>query len=202
MKFFTKNEAIGVGVILSVIVVISFFNFRVSLRRARDAQRRADLGAISNALHEYKEDYGFVPPATDEGKILACKGNNFDEVMNEMKELEKFDRNIFFSGLRACEWGQDGLLDLTKVNTPSYIKIISRDPHHDQGTRYLYLSNLNRFQIYAYLEGEESEDGYSKMIVERVLKCGDKICNFGKSLNITPVEISIEEYELQLQKEK
>jgi len=196
MKPFTKNELVGVFVILVTVFVVTGFNLRVSLRRARDAQREGDAGEISNVLSKFFADYGFFPPSED-GKIKMCKGTNFDSVMKEVENERPFDRELFFSGLRGCEWGKDGIEDLLDPTAPAYIKTLPSDPKQDEGITYYYLSNTNRFQIYVYLEGEKEESVYTPGIVARNLPCGNKVCSFGKSYAV-PVDKSIEDYEKEL----
>ncbi|MBU0570044.1 hypothetical protein KKB40_04690 [Patescibacteria group bacterium] len=199
MKSFTKNELTGVTIILLAIALATGVNLRLALRRARDAQRRADLGAVSNALHEFFEDFGFFPPA-ENGKIKACKGTNFDTILAEVTSQEQFDRDRFFEGLVPCRWGNDSLNDLGLFSdeAKTYLKSIPVDPKKNEGGDYIYLSNTKRFQIYSYLEGENSEEGYDMSIVGRDLMCGNKVCSFGKTYTDTPLDKSIEEYELEL----
>ncbi len=198
MKPFTKNELKGVGIILIAIVLLSLVNFNIALRRSRDVQRRQDLGAISNALNKYYKEFGFFPLSADNGQIKACKGDNFDELVASLNIEEEFDTQAFLSGLVPCVWGKDGLRDLGDDNHPPYMKTIPVDPRQDEGIVYRYLSNGKRYQIYSYLEGENDEIGFTQKIVERNLKCGYQVCNFGKSFGKTPLEKSIEEYENEL----
>ncbi len=197
MKPFSKNEVFAVLGILFFIFVLTFLNMQVSLRKARDSQRRADLGEIANALRRYQNDFGFYPPSKD-GKILACKGSDFDSGWNEIKNDKEFDQEKFFNLLVPCEWGKDPLKDVTDEAYPPYLKVIPGDPKGNKGISYLYLSNTKRFQIYAYLEGKEKEIGYDKSVVARSLFCGQGyVCSFGKSYGV-PLDISIEEYEREL----
>jgi len=106
MKPFSKQELIGVTLIFIVVFGLTFIGLQASIRRSRDVQRKADLGAISDALHKFQEEFGFFPPS-DGRKIRACKGNNFNEILTEIKDTETFDRELFFQGLRACEYGVD-----------------------------------------------------------------------------------------------
>lgn len=192
MKPFTKNEITGIFLILLAVFLATFFNMQIAIRRARDAQRREDLGNIADALESYHGDFGFFPPVVD-GKILACKGDNFEEVHNKLLEEKQFDRELFFQGIRACEWGKDTLENpLTGV---IYLPVIPGDSQKDDGVNYYYLSNTQRFQVYTYLEGGIDETGYDAGIVRRDLPCGVKICNFGKAYGSTPVDQSIEDYE-------
>jgi len=198
MKAFTKNEILGVFGIFAVVFVVTWFNLQVSLRRARDAQRKGDAGEISNVLIKFFSDYGYFPPA-ENGKIKMCKGENFDQMLLEVKNKKPFDRELFFSGLRACDWGKDGIEDVLDTNSAPYIKTLPSDPKTEDGTSYFYLSDTERFQLFVYLEGESDESGYDTRIVARNLACGNKICSFGKSYAV-PVEKSIEEYKEELLK--
>lgn len=197
MKPFSKNETFAVTAILLFTFIITFYNLNISLRRSRDAQRRSDIGAIANALNKYHDDFGFFPPSK-EGKIAACKGNDFDVGWEELKKNEKFDENKFFELLVSCQWGKDKLADVTDSNYPAYMNVIPGDPKGTEGLAYLYLSNTVRFQIFSYLEGKSDEIGYDESIVKRGLTCGVGFtCSFGKSY-ASPLDRSIEEYENEL----
>lgn len=201
MKFFTKEELIGVFLILFLVFSLTFRGLQKAQARARDAQRKADLGVISDALHSFYEAYGYFP-LSQEGKIKMCKGENFEKVLKKLQSEKVFDRNKFFEGLRGCEWGKDSFQDLLDENSPPFLKTIPSDPKANEGISYLYLSNTKRFQIYSYLEEELEDESYNRGIVERNLNCGVKICSFGKSFSDTPLDLSIEEYEEKLQVEK
>ena len=198
MKPFSRNEIIGVSIILLIIFGITYYNLQISLRRARDVQRRADISTIHEALLKYQNDFGFFPPATEDGKILACKGDNFKEVIAGLKEENRFD--VLKKGLRGCNWGEDAFRDVTDDSYPPYLERLPADPKANEGLAYLYLSDMKLFQLYAYLEGGSSEEGYRQGIVERNLICGTAICNFGKAYGDTPLEMSIEMYENELDK--
>ncbi|MGB6838984.1 MAG: hypothetical protein WBD86_00975 [Microgenomates group bacterium] len=77
MKFFSKQETLWIGIILFLIIVLSLFNFRISLRRARDAQRKGDIREYSRFLGRFQNEYGFIPTSLD-GKIVTCD-IKFDE---------------------------------------------------------------------------------------------------------------------------
>jgi hypothetical protein len=196
MKWFTKKESFGVSLIFLIVFCITFFNLNISLRRARDVQRMGDLGAISDALEKFYFEYGFFPPS-EGGRIKFCKASNFEAITAQVEEKGFFDRELFFQGLRACEWGIDPFNDVIN-NGESYMKTFPSDPKTSNGTYYYYLSNTKRYQIYSYLEGGESELGFSAGIVSRALPCGNKICSFGKSYADTALDKSIEDYEAEL----
>jgi hypothetical protein len=198
MKPFSKSEIIGVFLILVVVIIVTSINLKSSLRRARDAQRRADIGAVANVLGSIQKDFGFFPGSSD-GRIVFCKAENFGEVVSQIEEGE-LTQDDLLNGLRSCEWGKDGLSDLGVFETDerTYISKLPQDPKSDEGFSYNYLSDSKRFQLYAYLEGGNSEDGYNEGIVARHLMCGNKVCNFGKSYGGAPLDISIEDYEQNL----
>lgn len=186
MKFFTKEEALAVSLILLVIGTVSFFNFRVSLRRSRDLQRKSDIGAISDALIKYREDFGFLPLSSSDGKILACE------------PVTKEGQAIKFS---PCEWGKNKIADLTDPTYPPYISSLPIDPSSRQGVSYLYLSDGNFYQLFSALEGKDDSE-FNPKIEARRLMCGVKVCNFGKAYGKTPLDKSLEEYENELSIEK
>lgn len=198
MKSFSKNETIGVTVILGIVVLLTIYNFRIALRRSRDVQRRGDVSAITRALDEYHDDFGFFPLNSDEGKIKACRPDNYNDLLKELARKEEFDYGLYLNSLSACDYGKDSLKDLGDPSYVPYLETIPNDPESEKNISYLYLSNGERFQLYAYLEGESAEIGYNQGIVKRNLNCGSQICNYGKSLGETPLEKSIEEYENEL----
>jgi hypothetical protein len=197
MKPFTKKEIITVSLILFIIGLAIFPNMKAALRRARDAQRREDLGRLSEAINAYREKFSFVPPS-DNGLIKACKGNNFNDVILQLNKNKLFDKNLFFSGQVDCLWGQDALKNLMDDNISPYIKTLPLDPKYKDGINYLYLSDTNFYQVYIYLEGEKEENEYNEGVVKRNLLCGTKICNAGKAYTGVPLDRSLEEYEQEL----
>lgn len=184
MKFFDNSELKAILIIFAFLAVISTPNFVVSLRRARDAQRKADIGSIQDALFRYQADFGTFPPSI-EGKIAACEPVSY-------KDVAGIKTPVFSS----CDFGKSSLADLSDSSYPAYLKLIPNDPKKNEGRLYFYLSNGSKFQIYGALEGK-SEDEYDESIIKRGLKCGSFTCNFGKSSGKTPLNISIEEYEKQ-----
>ena len=177
----TKAEFFTVSLILLVVFSVSAFNFRIAIRKTRDSQRKSDVRAITEALNKYKDELGFYPESA-EGKIKACDGGKTD---------------LGITVFKACEWGRDSLSDLADPSYLPYLKVIPSDVHSDRGVSYYYLSNVERFQIYASLEGADEAE-YDPKIVSRKLPCGIKICNFGLSSGATPLERSIEEYENEI----
>lgn len=195
MKFFTKSELKIVGGVLVFLFIISIYNFQLALRRARDAQRKADLGEIEKALLAYHRDFGYFPPSNDEGEIIACFDGSIGDIEVPKDQAGNIDIRKYFEQFRGCEWGRDGLKDVTDPNYPAYSLRLPGDPEVMDGVRYKYISNLTRFQLYAHLEGKESEDEYKEEIEVRGLECGTAICNFGVAYGATPLDMTFEEYE-------
>lgn len=165
---FTKEESIWVIIILSSLFIVSFFNYRIAERKARDSQRKSDLRTISNALEAFYVEFGLFPKSA-ESKILACNAAIDQE------------GNWHFE---PCIWGKDIIFS---INLPI-------EPQSAQGASYNYQSNQKRYQLYASLEGND-EDEYNPKIEERNLNCGASVCNFGLSSFDIPLDKSIEEYE-------
>lgn len=187
MQSFTKEEIKKIGLILAILLLISFVNFRGSLRKARDAQRKADLTFLKEKLEEYKSETGYYPPAGADGRILACKG----EATIVNLEFKRLDNPT------TCKWGEDSLINYFSDTAKTIVSRIPVDPQNDTGVRYIYKSNSSRFQIYASLEGK-SEAEYNKKVEHLKIKCGTRICNFGKAFSDTPLDKSIQEYENEL----
>ncbi len=144
MKFFTKQETKVVIIILLVISIFSFFNFRLALRRARDNERKNDLGDITKLLDDYKNKNSLYPASL------------------------------------------------------SLLKNAPKDPGTPSGYSYQYYTDGKFFQIYASLEGPD-EPELDPKVIGRNIKCGNFICNFGKTSGTdVPLDKSLEEYENEL----
>lgn len=192
MKFFTKREGIITIIILLLISIVSFQNFKVALRRERDATRKADVGNLLNSLGRYYDDFGFYPPSTPDGRIIACKKDGVekpDKITLTEKDLETKLKSIF----APCDWGKDSLRDVFDDTYPAYIGTLPADPDTDKGVRYMYFSDTQHIQIYVSLEGVDEAE-YSPAVVQRNLNCGNRICNFGRASGSVPVDRSLEQY--------
>ena len=176
-------------VILLALVIVSYPNFQISLRRARDAQRKNDIGILANGLAKFADDFGSYPLSSPDGKILAC-----NPLISQVGKQVKVDFD-------PCEWGKDALGDPFGNTTSSYIANLPFDPKASEGLAYFYISNGKRFQIYAHLEGKDEAENDPKIAFRNII-CGNKICNFGRASGDTPLDKSLEEYENELLKEK
>ena len=191
MKFFNKEQIKTVGIILFLIAFISFFNFRVSIRRARDNQRKNDLGTLQSALESYHNATSTFPLSSSDGKILACKGD--DTYFDEEKQI--------WVNIKACDWGKNDLADFSDPHSPVFMSPIPTDPKNLDGISFIYLSNGKRYQLLAHLEGKDEAE-YNPKVEARAIMCGNEICNYARAFSKTPLDISIGEYENQLLEEK
>ncbi len=191
MRFFKKEEVIAILVIFGVLVAVSIPNFSLSIKRARDASRKDDMGSLQAALNSYFKDFGEFPGSTSDGRIVGCKAPG--------SVVKKDAQGKLIVDFIPCEWGKDGLADPTDGSRPAYISPIPNDPQAATGLKYFYISDGSRYQIYGSLE-DTTQDEYDKKIVARGISCGVRICNFGRSYGRTPLNISIEQYEQTLQK--
>lgn len=205
MKLFSKSEALVVITTLVVVAIVSFFNFRVALRRARDYQRKEDVRNIAQALETYHSDFGFLPLSSDDGRILACVDEKTREMFGlQTDNLKSFIQNYVLGLSDAketfsfipCRWGEDALEDVSDPSYPDYLSRIPVDPQNDYGVKYRYISNGRRFQILAHLEGIDEAE-YDPAIVARGVMCGTQVCNFGRHFN-SPLDKSVEQYENEL----
>jgi type II secretory pathway pseudopilin PulG len=178
---FRRKELIAVAVILLTISAVTYSNLQVSLRRGRDLQRKNDIRTIHDALIEYMNDESSFPQEF-QGRIVACLGEMNDEGVSQQV---------------PCDWHRDGLANIYKDIV--YLEHLPTDPQHNDGARYYYISNGRYFQIYAALEGSD-EDEYDEAIVARDIRCGDRVCNYGRGFQGTPLDKSIEEYENELRR--
>lgn len=189
MKFFSNKELKIVGSILLIIAFISFFNFRISIRRARDNQRKNDLGVLQSSLEKYNRIVGIFPLSTEDGKIMACKDDD-----------TYFDKKLkIWVNVKACNWGNDVLRDFSESESEILMNPIPTDPKNEEGLSFLYISNGTRYQVFAHLEGKDEAE-YDPLIEKRGLMCGNQICNYGRTYGSTPLDKSLEEYENELLK--
>lgn len=188
MEKFTKPDFKAVVIIFLILIAISIPNFALSIVRARDQVRRDDLGAFENGLGDYFIDFGVFPLSTPDGKIIACKRP--DEVPTPNP------KGGYMVNLIPCEFGKDKLVDFTPQSNKIYMPTIPQDPNKNKGASYAYFSNGARYQIYVSQEGKDQIE-YNKKIIARNLKCGNKICNTGRSYKV-PIDMSINDYETLL----
>ncbi len=184
MKFFNKEETISIIIIFTILIMISIPNFASSIRRSRDQVRRDDMGALSDALTSYRDDFGAFPASKD-GMILGCKKDG------DKSQVSKDGKPLV--NLVPCQWGKDSLVDLTPGSSKVYLKIMPSDPDLNKGVTYTYFSDGSTYQVFASFE-EEDEAEYDKRIVARNIACGVKVCNTGRFFGCT-IDKSLEQCE-------
>lgn len=153
LKDINSNELKFVVSVLALIGIFSYFNFQLSFVRARDVQRKNDLKHIASALASYVYDFGSYPESRD-GAILACGTRD---------------------NLKPCQWGVDGIRDLTDPSYPPYLDRLPKDP--SEGRTYVYASDTRNFSLFASLEDKRDAE-YNDKIALQGLRCGVFICNF------------------------
>lgn len=67
---FTLIELLVVMSIMGILTVITVSQFQTARRRANDVARKGDLNAVAKALQMYFTDYGEMPEASSDGKIM------------------------------------------------------------------------------------------------------------------------------------
>lgn len=197
--FFTKKESIGIFTILFLLVGVSFYNFKISFRGARDIKRRDDLTFLTVALERFYSDYEMYPPASADGKIIDClpAGITTEDIKKIIGGNPSLNRKKIFSALGSCEWGASSLADVSDPSIPIYLSVIPKDPRSVDGFSYFYFSTTKHYQLYGSFEGKDLSE-YNKNIVARAIECGNRICNFGKASRGTPLDKSLSEYEKNL----
>lgn len=181
-KIFTKKEATVLTAIIVVLIGVMLFNFTISERKARDAQRKQDVRDIANALESYKNDVGTYP-TSENGKIVGCDTGQKDDLGVPI--------------LRACNWGEDFLGNAYHPEKGKYMERIPVDPRNSDGYKYYYLTDGKFFQLYASLEGQ-NEMERDPAIIARNIFCGVNVCNFGLGSSYTPLDKSLEEYQNEI----
>jgi len=170
MYFFKKNEFVALIVIFLILLGVSIPNFAMSVRRSRDQVRRDDLGSLMGALEKYKIDFGVYPRSSSDGKIVNC--------LQPGEYPYQDEKGVWILNTIPCRWGVDAFSNLLTKNT--YMNILPRDPKWDEGRSYLYLSDGDRYQILAAMEGKDEPEIYAKIISENLM-CGNDICNVVRS---------------------
>lgn len=151
---FTLIELLIAITLLGILVTIGMGTFRNSQRRSRDAQRKANLKQVANALEFYYSDYRQYPDA-DSGKIKAC-------------------------GSSVCEWGEGEFTDGKTI----YFKKLPKDPTPSLSYYYKLVSSSNnqKYQLFARLENSQDQDCIDGVCDPGAGTgfpiCGNKRCNF------------------------
>lgn len=139
---FTLVELLVVMAILGILASITYAQFRTSQKKARDAQRKADLRNIATALEAYYNDFQSYPESTDcssppqQGKIVVDKNCPSSEVL---------------------DWGTDSFEATLNGTLIVYMKTLPADPLSPTQS-YCYDSNGDGFALYAKLENNKDPE--------------------------------------------
>ena len=196
IRSFTREEKKMLLIVGLVLLVFAFLNFRISLRKARDVQRKADVNSMVGALEKYHEDFGFYPPSSEDGRIVLCEKEGGREILEDTSSTLPLKERMLLA-FYPCDWSVDSFRDIYDDSYSPYLDILPHDPRSGEGGSYLYVSDTRFFQLYGSLEGKK-EPEFDKAIQDLNLNCGAGICNFGKTLNNVPLDESLEEYENEL----
>ena len=156
---FTLVELLVVMAILGVLVTLVAGGYRTAQLRGNDAQRKADLKEVANALELFYSDYGKYPDASGT-QIAACSYNANTQTGS------------------ACSWGTGEFTD----NKTIYFKELPEDP----SSSYYYVyrvvpdSSNQKFQLFARMENPRDPDclGGDCSTSPLSISCGDQVCNF------------------------
>lgn len=135
---FTLIELLIVISIIATLVALITANLLSSRNKARDAQRKHDLGQIKTALQLYYSDYQTYP-ASSADDIWGCGIN----------------------GTAACSWG-----DTFTADTNNYMRAIPQDPVNQDPHIFTYTqTNAGEgFELRTYLENSgDPDDGKSQL---------------------------------------
>jgi general secretion pathway protein G len=125
---FTLVELLVVLAILSLLATVGFGQYRTSQKKARDAQRKADLDNIGRAVEMYYNDNG-VYPLGDDG-LISVDGAQIGWDEQLIKEYS--DQSVV------------------------YMKSLPIDPADNQ--HYCYQSTGSYYRVFAVLENENDSD--------------------------------------------
>lgn len=189
MQPLLRKDVLKLFLIFFVVFAASFFGFQESLKRERDQRRSEDIGNIARALEAYKIAFGYYPESSEDGRIVACAGNNTrvlrDKTGVGIRELGALRDKIV--NMVPCDWGQDSLGDPLDDNYPPFLEKIPQDPLANKGLSYKYSFNDGRYFIYTAYETKKMPD-YSKSILDQRIKCGVHFCNSARTNGVVTVK--------------
>jgi prepilin-type N-terminal cleavage/methylation domain-containing protein len=167
---FTLIELLVAMAIIAILAAISLGSYQNTQRKARDAQRKADLKHLSNALEAYFNDKGHYPLDDAAGNLVGC---------GELGEA-------------GCTWGGEFSKGTAPTKTIYMVKL-PQDP-----TRYRYFYDASddgiSYQIYARLENSKDpvlakgEGGTVLFYSNTSCSATGEKCNYGISSTNVPVE--------------
>lgn len=148
-KGFTLIELLVVISIIGMLTALIMANFNAARERARDVQRKSDLGQIKRSLRMYYNDYDGYPAHDGSDNILGCGAD----------------------GTALCNWGDGWTAGSANM---VYMKILPQD-QLDPGQRYRYqVREIDQdFCLWAELENRSDGD-----ITDSKTHCSS-MCVFG-----------------------
>lgn len=167
-KGFTLMEILIAMAIVGILSGVGFSSFTTSIKKTRDAERKADLSSITKALEAYNSDFGVYPPAQSE-RISGCgDGDTTNEI----------------DGTQTCSWGAAFSLDSGKV----YMKTLPREGRDSYFYVYRVSTDQKKFQLFTHLETSTDQDIDNSISV--VCNEYGEECNYGvASTNASPTEV-------------
>ena len=156
-KGFTLLELLVVMMLIGILVAIGTGGFVQTQIKARDAQRKNDLGQLQRALESYLNDHGRYP-ADDAGQIQVPNG----------------------VGTVTIAWGEPFK---DENNTVYMVKLIK--DRTSPIREYYYRSNTagTKYQLFAALENSEDKNHFSLELVDSLaaenVSCGQRDCVYG-----------------------
>ncbi|MBU2592363.1 prepilin-type N-terminal cleavage/methylation domain-containing protein, partial [Patescibacteria group bacterium] len=161
-KGFTLIELLVVMAILAILSTVAFGQYRISQLKARDAQRKGDIGNIARGLEMYYNDNQAYPLSDAAGRMSVSQSGS----------------------LTALDWGSEFATDEV-----IYMKVLPRDPTASGGNlNYCYQSDDGSYyKIFVKLENDQDKDFDLNRIPAVDYSClGDAGYNYGiSSVNVT-----------------
>lgn len=162
---FTLIELLVVITILSLLATIAFGQYTMSQLKARDAQRKGDIGNVARALEMYYNDHQLYPTSDGVGRMEVDTG----------------------AGVVSLDWGEEFATDLV-----IYMKVLPQDPTVNSGNLgYCYESTGGTagtyYKLFVKLENDQDKDFDANRTPAVDYIClGDDEYNYGvSSVNVT-----------------
>lgn len=145
-KGFTLVELLIVVAIMGILTTITVSQFQTAKRKANDVARKGDMDAVAKALQMYYADYGKMPEASEDGRIMAIAGS-------------------------PANWGGEFIDNSGYV----YMKILPKENNINLKS-YCYKTDVNRskYALFAMLEnGVDSQcDRDGDGVADQTYDCG------------------------------
>ena len=144
---FTLIELLIVIFILGILASLISSNFITSLKKGRDARRKADLEEIQRALEMYYEDQKYYP------KFDIFSSNNYSLCQTKIA------------------------LNCETDNEKTYMQKIPNDPISGKTYEYQFDSNGSYYRLFACLENNQQILPYSNLVVTPTISCSTRCKN-------------------------